>query len=161
MAYQNHQRSRETWALARKQHGVVTRGQLLELGFTPQAILHRIRIGRLHPVWRGVYAAGRPSLTQHGRWMAAVLACGPDALLSHLSAAALWEIHEGCGGLIHVSVPRDTSRRRPGIATHRRSMAANEFNHCQWIPVTGPVTTLVDLAATLDVGAVESAIREA
>ena len=78
------------WHLADAQHGVVTHGQLLRLGFSPAAIKHRVAEGRLHPLWRGVYAVGRPQLTRHGRWMAAVLVCGEGAGLSHASAAALW-----------------------------------------------------------------------
>jgi Transcriptional regulator, AbiEi antitoxin len=89
MAHQKLQ-STSLWSLARGQHGVVTRTQLVELGFSPEAVKHRVRRGRLHPVWRGVYAVGRPELTRHGFFMAAVLACGPEAALSHASAAALW-----------------------------------------------------------------------
>jgi hypothetical protein len=81
------------WALAARQHGVVARRQLLELGLHRQAITHRIARGRLHPTaWRGVYAVGRPELSRHGVLMAAALAGGPDAVLSHRSAAELWEI---------------------------------------------------------------------
>jgi len=69
---------------------VVAREQLIDLGFTPKAIKHRVAKGRLHPVGRGVYAVGRPELTQLGRWMAALLAVGPEAVLSHRSAVALW-----------------------------------------------------------------------
>jgi hypothetical protein len=68
---------------------VITRGQLIGLGFTPKAIEHRVQKGRLHPIVRGVYAVGRRHLIREGRWMAAVLACGPGAVLSHRSAAAL------------------------------------------------------------------------
>src|SRR4051794_35538368 len=108
------------WEVARRQHGVVTRGQLLELRFSSQAIQHRIERGRLHPLWRGVYGLGRPELTQHGRWMAAVLSCGTEAALSHESAAALWEIRPVRRGEIHVSVPAHVARSRPGIRLHRR-----------------------------------------
>ncbi|MQA74446.1 MAG: hypothetical protein GEU88_08940 [Solirubrobacterales bacterium] len=69
---------------------VVTRPQLLERGVNSDAIQHRIEKRRLHPVRRGVYILGRPELTQHGVWMAAVLSCGPAAVLSHTSGAALW-----------------------------------------------------------------------
>src|SRR5436190_20556101 len=84
--------SSRLWALARRQHWVVTRAQLLELGFGREAINHRLRKGRLHPVHRGVYAVGRPDITQHGRWMAGVLCCGPGAGISHFDAAVLWEL---------------------------------------------------------------------
>src|ERR1700712_3901281 len=66
------------WGLAQAQHGVVSRRQLLALGLTGSGIKHRTSRGRLHQVTRGVYAVGRPALTAHGRWMAAVLACGGD-----------------------------------------------------------------------------------
>src|SRR5215212_9578539 len=90
----HHSVGRAVWELAGRQHGLVTRRQLLELGLSADAIKHRIAKGRLHPVWRGVYAVGRPELTRYGWLMAAVLACGPGAALSHESAAELWEIRE-------------------------------------------------------------------
>src|SRR5919108_4129548 len=99
-----------TLAIAERQHGVVARAQLLDLGFHPQAIKHRVAKGSLHPVGRGVYALGRPQLTRHGRWMAAVLSCGSAAALSHYSAAALWGIRREQRPDIHVSVPE---RRAP------------------------------------------------
>src|SRR3954464_10107331 len=94
----------QIWALVRAQHGVIARRQLLAAGFSEKAIEHRLRTGRLRRVHRGVYAVGRPELPPHGRWMAAVLACGPGAALSHGSAAALWEIRKP-GATIHVSIP--------------------------------------------------------
>src|SRR5919198_5537540 len=93
------------WALADRQHGVITRAQLLALGYSRRAIEHRIAKGRLHRLWRGVYAVGRPEITEHGRWMAAVLASGPGAALSHASAAALWELLPFTAKTIEVSVP--------------------------------------------------------
>jgi predicted transcriptional regulator of viral defense system len=90
MAHKNRQRrAQSVWSLARNQHGLVTRRQLLELGFSPDAVKHRLIRGRLHQVRRGVYTVGRPEVGQRGRWLAAVLSCGHDALLSHHSAAAL------------------------------------------------------------------------
>jgi very-short-patch-repair endonuclease len=82
-------------ALARRQHGVVSREQLRELGVQPRALSHRLAAGRLHQVHVGVYAVGHPVLGRSGRWMAAVLACGPGAALSHASAAALWGLRRG------------------------------------------------------------------
>jgi very-short-patch-repair endonuclease len=148
------------WALARTQHGVISREQLLELGITRAAIKHRIAKGRLHVVGRGVYAVGRPDLTQFGRWMAGLLATGPEAVLSHTSAAALWGIAEQRGDAIHVSVPahlrRGSSR---GITIHRRRELSATRKH--GIPVTTPVDTLVDVATELDRDALEQAINDA
>ena len=110
------------WELAERQHGVVARRQLLALGFTREAIRQRIWKGRLHPLYRGVYAVGRPELTQHDRWMAAILAKGPAAVLSHRSAASLYGIALQKGNAIHVSVPAHARRRSSrGITVHRRN----------------------------------------
>jgi predicted transcriptional regulator of viral defense system len=76
-------------ALAERQHGVVTRLQLVALGLTDQGINRRVADGRLHRVHQGVYAVGRPTLTTKGRFLAAVVSCGPDAALSHFAAAVL------------------------------------------------------------------------
>ncbi len=114
-------RAKALWRLVARQHGVVTRAQLLAHGLSAQAIKRRIANGRLHPVYRGVYAVGRPELSRLGRWMAAVLACGPGAVLSDTSAAALWEIGVETAEGIEVSVPADAFRRRPGILVHRRT----------------------------------------
>jgi very-short-patch-repair endonuclease len=152
----------DVWALAARQHGVLTRAQLLELGFSPDTIKHRIARGRLHPVWRGVYAVGRPQLGRYGRWMAAVLSCGPEAVLSHESAAALWEIATERLGRIDVSVPAEVVRHRPGIVVHRRErVTADDRTTHRGIPVTTPVGTLIDLAARVSRNRLENAINEA
>lgn len=162
--------SGEVWRLARSQHWVITRAQLLELGLGSEAIRHRLRTGRLRPVMRGVYAVGRLAIDSHGRWMAAVLACGPHALLSHHSAAALMGIRPEMPGPIDVVVPDHVARRRPGIRVHRRA-AGDSPNGApgRWptsgffdeIPVTGPVSTLVDLAMCISRAELEAAINEA
>ena len=115
--------SKQAWDLARRQHGVIARSQLIELGFTAKAIKHRVTIGRLRPIWRGVYAVGRPELTQDGRWMAAVLACGPGAVLSHESAAALWRIQERT---VDHADPRLRARQRLPPATGHRGPPARQ-----------------------------------
>ena len=151
------------WDLARAQHGVVARSQLLERGLTPKAIAHRIHVGRLHQLWRGVYAVGRPEVGRPGRWMAAVLSCGPDALLSHRSAAALWGLVEpSLEAEIEIVVPAETVRRRPGIRVHRRvALSRADRREIAGIPVTDPVSTLVDLASCVVEWRVERAINEA
>src|SRR5215210_1677909 len=93
-------------ALAERQHGVVAREQLVDLGLGRGAIGHRLACGRLHPVHRGVYAAGHRVLSQEGRWMAAVLAAGAGAVLSHRSAAALWRIRLSARRRVEVTVSR-------------------------------------------------------
>jgi predicted transcriptional regulator of viral defense system len=148
------------WDLVRRQHGVVARRQLLALGFTRQGIEHRIRKGRLHPIHPGVYAVGRPELTQHGRWMAAILAKGPAAVLSHRSAASLYGIATQRGNAIHVSVPAHSRRRSSrGITVHRRK----ELGATQklGVPVTTIEDTLIDLATQTTTDQLEQAINEA
>jgi very-short-patch-repair endonuclease len=155
-------RSSALWKMAIGQHGVVTRHQLSELGYSIKAIEHRIAKGRLHPIWRGVYAVGRPTLTQRGRWMAAVMSCGSHAVLSHASAAALWGIRPLEDSRLDVSVLGVTVRRRPGVTLHRRSsLGTAAVTRCDAIPVTTPVCTLIDLAAILSSGPLEAAINEA
>ena len=150
------------WALVRRQHGVVARWQLLELGYSPKAIEHRIARGRLHPVARGVYAVGRPQLTRHGEWMAAVLACGDRAVLSHSSAAALWGIRPDRRGPCEVSIPAAARRRPHGITVHRRKALADaDVTVRRHIPVTTPVATLIDIANGLSRDDLEAAVNQA
>jgi very-short-patch-repair endonuclease len=149
--------TQSVWSLAREQHGVVSRRQLMERGLGVDAIKHRVRRGRLHPVARGVYAVGRPELTREGWWMAAVLSCGPRAALSHTSAAALWRIAPE--QRLEVSIPLPLDRRRPGIVVHRRREL--RATRRRGIPVTPVVDTLVDIAATFTADATEAAINEA
>jgi very-short-patch-repair endonuclease len=105
--------------LARSQHGVVTRAQLRELGLSDSAIGRRLAAGQLHTVHHGVYAVGHDVLGPRGRWLAAVLACGPTAALSHAAAGALWELRRSAAAKIHVTVPRTGRRHRPGLRIHR------------------------------------------
>jgi len=130
------------------------------LGFNARAIEHRIAKGRLHPVWRGVYAVGRPELSRHGRWMAAVLSCGEGAALSHESAAALFGIRDAEHGGIEVSVPVRRDPHRPGLVLHRRR-ARLHVTRRRGIPVTPPDSTLVDLATRLPTDQLERAVNEA
>ena len=150
------------WELARRQHGVVTRAQLAGIGMGPEAIRQRLANGRLHKLMPGVYAVGRPEIGARGRWMAAVLACGPQALLSHRSAAALWGIQREAPGRPEVVVPADLPRRRHGIRVYRhRDHEAPGKRSVASIPVTHPIATLVDLAAGIPTGQLEAAINEA
>jgi very-short-patch-repair endonuclease len=106
--------------IAARQHGVIASRQLEALGLGRRGISKRAKGGRLHRVHRGVYAVGHRALSLHGRFAAAVLACGDGAVLSHVSAAVLWELLKPIDGPIHVSVPTTSGRaRRRGIHLHR------------------------------------------
>jgi very-short-patch-repair endonuclease len=153
----------KAWALAERQHGVVARKQLIAIGLGGDAIRHRLEKGRLHRTrWRGVYAVGRPQLTRYGTWMAAVLACGDGAVLSHRTAAALWEIRAERSGEFFVSLPDERRPRRPGIRVYRRArLDPAEVTRHHRIPVTTPARTLIDLATCSGRQALETAVVEA
>ncbi len=146
--------------LAANQHGVVSRRQLLERGLGRRAIGHRVQRGRLHVVHRGVYAVGHQALTQRSHWMAAVLAAGPDAVLSHHSAAALWGIRPTSRTRIDVTIPR-TLHTNAYLRPHCAVLGPDETTIRDGIPVTTPARTLLDLAATLRYRQLERAIHEA
>jgi very-short-patch-repair endonuclease len=141
---------------------VVSREQLLALGFTKSAIEHRLQTGRLHLIARGVYAVGRAQVDREGRWLAAVLACGPGAALSHRSAAALWGFAKEHHDYIDVSVRRTSEARLRGLRCHRRpTLAASEIAIRRGIPLTQPVQTFLDLVAVMGPRDLERAINEA
>lgn len=136
--------------MAARQYGVVSRAQLRGLGLSDSAIARRVEAGRLHRVHGGVYAVGHPLLSMHGRWLAAVLACGPGAALSHASAAALWGIRRSEAAIVDVIVPRTGARSRRGLRIHRpHALPRGETTTRDRIDVTTPPRTLLDLAATL------------
>jgi predicted transcriptional regulator of viral defense system len=137
--------------LAARQHGVVNRDQLRSLGFSDSAIDRRSRSGSLHRLHAGVYAVGHPLVSQHGRWLAAVLACGEGAVLSGRSAAALHGLRRGRERLIEVMVTRPGGRKpAPGLVVHRHpTLAREETCVADAIPVTTPARTLLDLAAAV------------
>jgi very-short-patch-repair endonuclease len=149
------------WALVRRQHGVVARWQLLRLGFTPEAIDHRLRIGRLHPIRRGVYAVGRSEVSFHGSLIGGVLAAGPDAVLSHTSAGALWRITDPVPGPLHVSIPQRTMRTGEDLVIHRRPSITAHTAHRHHVPVTSPALTIIDLATLLNDDELEAAVNAA
>src|SRR3982751_5556930 len=155
-------KSRQVWELVRRQHGVISREQLRRLGLTEDGIKHRIAIGRLYRVRRGVFAVGRPSDAPHGRWMAAVVACGDGAVLSHSSAAALWRIGFEQPSVIELSLPSLSHREVPELRIHRRpSLRARDTATEYGIPVTTPIQTLIDMSLRLDRPGVERMINEA
>ena len=146
-------------ALAERQHGVVSRRQLLARGFSSRAIGRRIERGRLHPLHRGVYAVGHPLVSTRGRWMAGVLAAGPGAVLSHRSAAAAWALRSYSG---EIEVTAARTRSSGGrIRVHESVLAADEVSREEGIPVTTVARTLLDLASVFDRERLQQAVGEA
>jgi len=145
--------------LAERQHGVVARRQLIELGLWEDAIDHRVAVGRLYPVAHGVYAVGHRAIDRRGRWLAAVLSSGEGAALSHGSAAALWGIRSTSKTRIDVTV-RHRSRSSPSISRHVAALPGDEVTVQEEIPVTTVPRTVFDLAATSSIDVVENAIRQ-
>jgi very-short-patch-repair endonuclease len=176
----------DLWDLSARQHGVVSRKQLAALGMGGEAIRHGLASGRLHRLVPGVYAVGRPTVGQRGHWMAAVLASGTEAMLSHRSAATLWGMVKAAPSRAEVVVPAEARRRPQRIRAYRRAATADRLAPAEilpliddpgdWrpypkalllktrvdgIPVTGPSVTLVDFASCSPVGQIEAAVNEA
>jgi very-short-patch-repair endonuclease/predicted transcriptional regulator of viral defense system len=149
-------------ALAARQHGVVATWQLRELGFSRGAIAHLVAAERLHRLYRGVYAVGHTALHPHGRLMAATLACGPDAVLSHRDAAAVWGLRPSARPATDVTVPGLSRHGQRGITIHRtRSLPQDERAVRDGLPVTTVARTLLDLAEVIDRHQVRRAFEEA
>jgi hypothetical protein len=135
-------------AVAAKQNGNVTRWQLLDLGVDDKDIAYRVKVGRLHRVFRGVYAVGRRPITPLEFASAAVLACGPGAALSHGSAMALWGFWRRWDRPFEVTVVGD--RRTTGIRVHRSAtLRRREMTTQLGIRVTTPARTLIDMSPRL------------
>lgn len=149
--------------LATRQHGIVSVTQLRALGLSPDAIKRRSQSGRLHRIHRGVYAVGHSGLSDEGRWLAAVLACGEGAVLSCNSAAELWKLLPARGGPVDVTVPGQSGRKkRFGVRVHRSSsMQKTASTVRKGIPVTTPARTIADLRRTASPSVLRRAVREA
>jgi very-short-patch-repair endonuclease len=147
--------------LARRQHGVVGRWQLMERGWSEEEIKWRLHAGRLHRLHAGVYSlTPRQLVSRQGWWMAAVLASGPDALLSHWSAASLWLIRPNSRSRIDVTVLH-RSRSAKAIYRHISQVPPDERSVKEGIPVTSVHRTIFDLAATSSIDDVVAMIKEA
>ena len=145
-------------ALAALQHGVVGRWQLRVVGISEDQVDLRIARGRLHVVYRGAYAVGHDAITLTGRRMAGTLTYGPGAVLSHMGAAAHWQLIPGAKGL-DVTVQKQV-RPRSGVPVHRLRLADDEVTVLDGVPVTTAVRTIFDLGA-LGRRPVERAVHEA
>lgn len=110
---------------------------------------------------QGVYAVGHPALRREGHWMAASLACGPGAVVSHATAAALWGIRDTAAATIDVTVPSRAGRCRPGLRIHGSRLEADERDIEDGIPCTSVARTLLDLAGVLRGRALEQVYERA
>ncbi len=164
--------------LAARQHGVVSRGQLRAIGLHESAIDRQVKSGRLHSVFRGVYALGHPRIGQKGRMFAAVLASGEEAVVSHRSAGALIGLLDTAPAAVDVTAPGQRGRKIDGIRWHdTRVPRPWEVGTFDRVPCTSPARTLVDISGEvgartlrscferaaarrmLDVGAIEASLR--
>lgn len=153
---------REIAAIALRQHGLVTLPQLEGLGMDRKTVQGWAARGRLHRVHQGVYAVGHAVSTSEKRYLAAVLASGPGAVLSHRSAAALWGLREDRRNSIDVTAPNRRGRIPAGIDAHRDgSVTAVDRTEMDGIPCTTVARTLLDLAAVAPVWELRKAIAEA
>jgi Transcriptional regulator, AbiEi antitoxin/Protein of unknown function (DUF559) len=152
-------RERALASIAERQHGAISRRQLIASGLSVRTIERRVEAGQLCLVHRGVYAVGPCRLEQRGLWMAAVLACGEDALLSHRSAAALWGLMRYTGGSVEVTSAR--GRRRPGITVHEGAIHPEDHATVGAVPVTSVARTLFDLAEVVAEDCLEGVFEEA
>ncbi len=150
---------RKVAALAGRQHGVVGRWQLHELGLGEKMIKTRIAHGGLIRLHRGVYAVGHRALTVESRWMAAVLAHGPHAVLSHRSAGQLWGLYPRSRIAPEVTCS-GSKRTKRGIVVHRGSVSGDEMVRVRGIPVTSVPRTMFDLAGLLREREMERAWNE-
>src|SRR5215213_5943679 len=157
------QREWDLRALATRQHGVVSHRQLLELGWETRWIERRLAEGRFEAGHHNVYSVGHSRLSVKGRWWAALLAYGPETVLSHQSGAVLWELRWGRSGPIHVNafLGRQGARRRRGIWLHRCRLQPEETTVHEGMPVTTVARTLFDLAEVAPYDEVKKATEAA
>lgn len=148
--------------IAGRQHGVITVEQLHRAGLDKSAITRWARTGRLHRLYRGVYAVGHTALSREAQWKAATFACEGSAL-SHRSGTELWKMIEPQDGPIHLTVRTPGGRvHRPGLVIHRcPSLQAAGLTAHDGIPVTRPQQTLIDFSRVADPGELRRAIRQA
>ncbi|HEX2097302.1 MAG TPA: AbiEi antitoxin N-terminal domain-containing protein [Solirubrobacterales bacterium] len=146
--------------LAGRQYGVVSLDQLRTLGYSRDTVARAARSGRLHRLHRGVYAVGHRRLSWHGHCLAAALACGPDAVASHRSAAWLWGLLDKRPAVIDVTA---TTRRhrRPFARIHHAPLTDADRANREGIPVTALPRTLLDLAAVVSAKALDRAVERA
>jgi predicted transcriptional regulator of viral defense system len=155
-------RERAIQELAARQHRMVSLPQLQAFGLSASTVRNRVAAGKLRRVHRGVYAVGLAPISVEGVYMAAVLACGPSAALSHRSAAALLGLRPCSRPRVDVTAPGRAGKERKGIDVHRATgLDDRDIANVDGIPCTTVARTLLDLATTIDHNALERAIEQA
>lgn len=144
--------------LASRQRGYVGRPQLLRLGLGPEAIRYRVRIGRLIPVYLGIYAVGHVPTLPQDRAAGALLACGEGAVLSHSSAAAVWGIFKRWESPFEVTAASCHQRR--GIRVHRAALTRRDATTQAGLRVTSPARTILDMAPRMTKKAMRRAVND-
>jgi predicted transcriptional regulator of viral defense system len=148
--------------LAATEWSVLSLEELRRCGLSKGMVARRVGRGQLHRLHHGVYAVGHPNVPLEGTFLAAVKACGAGAVLSHFSAAALWEMVEWDGRYLEVTVKDTTPRVHDGVRVHRtRFLDAADVRGHRGIPVTSPARTALDLSSVLPEAAARRAIRKA
>ncbi len=148
--------------IAGEQQGLIALWQLEGLGLERRAVQARVSSGRLHRVHQGVFTVGHTVLSEEGHFLAAVLTCGPGAVLSHRSAAALWGIGPREIGPIDVTASNRRGRAPKGIRAHRDgALAVGERTEFRGVPCTTPARTLLDLGGVVTTDRLKRALAEA
>lgn len=154
--------TRELAEVAKRDHNVVSLSDCRSCGLSESGVRKRVEAGELHRKHPGVYAFGRPDLTPNGRRMAAVKACGDEALVSHVSGGALREMRQSNATRIDVTIPAGTPLRRlKGIRCHRADLEPQDISEVDGIPTTSVSRTLLDLATQISYEGLEKAANEA
>lgn len=152
----------ELMRIAARQHGLVTRSQLLCLGMSRDAIDNRVKSRRFRPFRRGIYLLS-PTIPPFAPEQAAILSCPRGAVLFGQSAAYLHELlpYPAHPRLVHVAVPGNHPGPKPGIEIHRVPIPPQERMTRHGMPITTPARTILDLGAALDPPALEQVVAEA
>lgn len=149
MGYESSAAGQRLATLADRQHGVVSIRQLRKLGYSDRTVRRAVERGRLHRLHRGVYAVGHTNISLEGRCLAAVLASGPDSLLSHYSAGWLLGLISTRPVPVHVTTPVPRKRRDAVRVHHSRTLEDDDRLLERGIPVTSVARTALDLAGVL------------
>jgi hypothetical protein len=153
--------TRSLQELADEQHGVVARRQLREIGFSDSAIDRQLAAGRLIPLHRSVYAVGHRRLRVEGHWLAATLAGGGGAALSHLTAGGAWGLRPDNRGRCEITVPGSRGRTLPGLQVHQCRLHPDDVTTLDGIPITTVARTVLDMAEGLPMRQLIAAIDQA